>query len=729
MPAEKSGPRHAATADDSLRPWLWGGLLILALLAVNLGLTLRNIQKLNEDAKWVDHTHEVITKLERALSLVEDAETGVRGFLISDAPSYLEPYDAAVKSIDSEIDELQRLTTDNPRQQAQFPTLRQRLSASLALLANQITTRRDQGFEAARGLIVNDQNQAAMASLRRVIGEMTQHERDLLAERSRRSEQTYRTALVTSLVSGLAAFATVGGFLVLLRRHLVLRNEVTAVVAEQAERLQTTLSSIGDAVITTDAMGHVTNLNPVAEALTGWLNFEASGQSLERVFDIVNETTRLPVENPAIRALREGLIVGLANHTILLAKDGVEHPIDDSAAPIRSKDGEIVGCVLVFRDITERKRTERELAEASRRKDEFLAMLAHELRNPLAPIRNIIGLFQHIEPDRNTLQEWCGTIERQVAHMVRLIDDLLDVSRITRDKIVLQRSTHKLQNVVDQAIETVRPLMTERHHEFQVQLPEQALFVGADSVRLTQVFTNLLSNACKFTAAGGAVSLAVEQQGSNVVITVADTGIGMAPETLPRVFEMFAQVEDVLERSEGGLGIGLTLVQRLVELHGGTVRASSAGLGLGSKFVVELPILVDAPKPAALTNGDSAQLIPRRRILVVDDNRDAAMSLAMVLKLSGHETKTAFDGLEALRSADSVQPEVVFLDIGLPGLNGYDVARRMRETDWGRRAVLVAMTGWGQEEDRKQAFAAGFDHHLVKPADHSAITQLLREMP
>ncbi len=320
-------------------------------------------------------------------------------------------------------------------------------------------------------------------------------------------------------------------------------------------------------------------------------------------------------------------------------------------------------------------------------------------------------------------------MERQIGQMVRLVDDLLDVSRISRGKIELRKGRVELASVVNQAVEAARPLLESRDHELTVTLPPQPMYLNTDPTRLAQVVGNLLNNACKFTERSGRIWLAVEREGEQVVIRVRDTGIGIAAGELTRIFEMFTQVDTSLERTQSGLGIGLTLVKNLVELHDGTVEAHSAGVGQGSEFVVRLPILVEKPEPPPPepTVGEPTPTTARR-ILVVDDSRDSAESLAILLGLTGNKTHTAHDGLEAVEAAATFKPDVVLLDIGLPKMNGYEAARKIREQPWGKKMVLVALTGWGQDEDRQKAREAGFDGHMVKPVDRAALTKLLAEL-
>ena len=392
------------------------------------------------------------------------------------------------------------------------------------------------------------------------------------------------------------------------------------------------------------------------------------------------------------------------------------------------------GVVCYFYDITERKLAElkmREqteaLAEADRRKNEFLAMLAHELRNPLAPIRNAAQALQHAPGSGDAVRSAAAMIGRQVGQMVRLVDDLLDVSRVSRGKIELRRERVELASAVNHAVEAARAMYRSMNHELTVALPPQPIHLNADPTRIAQVVGNLLNNACKFTDKGGRISLTVEREGQQAAIRVRDSGIGIAADQLPRIFDMFVQIDTSLERSTSGLGIGLTLVKNLVEMHDGTVEVRSAGVGRGSEFVVHLPISVEAYEPPPEPTGRPPTPTTARRILVVDDNRDSAESLAELLELIGNRTHAAYDGLEAVEAAEAFRPDVVLLDIGLPKLNGYEAARKIRERPWGKNVVLVALTGWGQEEDRQKSREAGFDAHMVKPVDFAALKKLLAE--
>jgi PAS domain S-box-containing protein len=632
---------------------------------------------------------------------------------------------------------------------------------------------------------------------------------------------------------------------------------------QRQEVFRVTLRSIGDAVITTNNEARITYINGIAESLTGWSHEDALGQPLDRVFRIVNEATRQPVENPALRALREGVVVGLANHTILIKKDGSECPIDDSAAPIRNEQGHVSGCVLIFRDVTaqrliqrekanqlltarllasivessndaiisksldgfiqswnaaaerlfgytseqavgrhisivipperlieeeqivaslkegnriehyetervrsdgeritvsltispikdesgnvigaskiardvtERKRLEddlrrlaADLSAADRRKNEFLATLAHELRNPLAPMSNMLEVLKRSNGDADILKRAHDTIERQLAQMVRLVDDLLDLNRITHDRLELRRSEVELSSVIQQAVEVARPLIDEAGHKLTIDLPDEPIYLNADRARLAQVFGNLLNNSSKYTGPEGTISLTAKRIDGEVVVAVKDNGAGIPQDKLDSIFDMFMQVDRTSEQSQAGLGIGLTLVKRLTEMHGGSIEARSAGEGQGSEFVVRLPVL---SKPTAVSSlePEVQDSLAERRILIVDDNRDSADSLAMLLEITGNKTYMAHDGVEALEAIEKYRPEVVLLDIGLPRLDGHEVCRRVREQPWGKNIVIIALTGWGQEDDRRKSEEAGFNGHLVKPVDYDKLLELLSSL-
>lgn len=375
-------------------------------------------------------------------------------------------------------------------------------------------------------------------------------------------------------------------------------------------------------------------------------------------------------------------------------------------------------------DVGDRKRAEEQLRDADRKKDDFIALLAHELRNPLAPIRNGLNVMRLAGADEEAVGETREIMGRQIAHMVRLIDDLLDVSRINRNKMDLRLARITLAEAVNSALETARPLIDAGGHSLSVTVPEGPIHLEADLTRLAQVFSNLLTNSAKYTRPGGKIRLIAERRGGEVAVSVRDDGIGIPPESLASIFDMFSQVDRGFERATGGLGIGLALVKGLVEMHGGTVAAESEGEGKGSTFIVTLPVAA-TPTTSAPTPQANGKPEVRRRILIVDDSRDGADTLARMLRLMGNDVRIANDGLEGVEAAADFLPEIVLMDVGMPVLNGLDATRRIREHEWGRDMAIIALTGWGQEGDKERSRQAGCDGHLVKPVEFADLEKLL----
>jgi PAS domain S-box-containing protein len=829
-----------------------GALLVSALLVVNAAVAYHNTRQLNEDARWVAHTHEMQDLTDAVMLALVDAETGERGFLLTGQDEYLRPFELAVPRLHERLARLAPGIADNPEQLDRVRKLQTMAAARVALLEARIDFRRrnaaDPGAPAAAA-----EGKRQMDAIRALVADVKRDEFGLLRDREVRSRRAYSVAVTTGLLTAGLGLAAVGAFVALVGRSLSARQSAAAELHRQREWLRVTLASIGDGVIVTDTSGRIVLVNAAAARLTGWTEADARGRALDKVFRIVDEFSRKPADNPVQVVLREGTVVGLGNHTVLLARDGVERPVDNSAAPIRDERGNTLGVVLTFRDVTERKRAdaalreseqrfarfmqhlpglawakdlrgryayvndaaekafrvpraelygmtdddvfppetaaqftandrlalasetgvrvietlqqadgvvhhsvvskfpipgpdgapalvggmaiditdlkraEEALKEADRRKDEFLAMLAHELRNPLAPIANALEVMRLSGPGDAAARSR-QVMERQVGHLVRLVDDLLDVSRVMRGKIGLRREPVELAAVVARAVETARPVVDAEGHELTVNLPPEPLWLDGDLVRLCQVVGNLLTNAAKYTDRGGHIRVSAERDGAEAVLRVRDNGIGIAPDVLPRIFDMFVQAERRTRDGRGGLGIGLTLVRRLVELHGGSVSAHSEGPGKGSEFVVRLPLLSHAVRPGMPGAGAPARPAARparRRVLVVDDSADAAESLALVLRLRGHDVRVAYDGASALELAAADPPDVALLDIGMPEMDGCELARRFRASPSLRNVVLAAVTGWGQAEDRRRTREAGFDRHFVKPVEAETLDELL----
>ena len=494
--------------------------------------------------------------------------------------------------------------------------------------------------------------------------------------------------------------------------------------AKRREELQAHLAAIvessDDAIVSKSLDGTIRSWNRGAERIFGYSPAEAIGKSIRMIIP----ADRQAEEDAILAKLRAGQRVDHFD-TVRQAKDGRLIDISVTISPVRDSTGRIIGASKVARDVTSRKQAEKALEDASRYKDEFLAMLAHELRNPLAPISNALQLMRIIDPASGEAQHARAIMERQLAHLVRLVEDLMDVSRITRGKIEVRKEPVLLSSVMLSAVETARPAIEAGGHKFHINMPAETLSVHGDFVRLAQVISNLLANAAKYTDEGGEIWLEAAREGAEAVIRVRDTGIGIAAEGMPRLFEMFAQVAGSEARSKGGLGIGLALARALVELYGGRISAASGGRGKGAEFTVRLPLATSfAPSKKALAALDPHPA-HRRRVLIVDDNVDAAETLQMVVSQMGHDAHAAHDGPAALDAARARRPDVVLLDISMPGMDGLEVARALRSEPSLRQTRVVALTGFGQQEDRRRSEAAGFDAHLVKPVSPEELRRVL----
>ena len=491
-------------------------------------------------------------------------------------------------------------------------------------------------------------------------------------------------------------------------------------------RLAAIVESSDDAIISKDLNSIIMTWNAGATRLFGYTAEEAIG----RPITMLMPPERIDEEPSILDRIRRGERID-HYETVRCRKDGTLIDISLTVSPLVDKHGKIVGASKIAHDITSRKQVERTLLEPDRQKNEFLATLAHELRNPLAPIRNSLNILRLTNAESPAAQRVQEMMERQVNHMVRLVDDLLEIARITTGKIELRLEPVEIASVVHTAVDTSRPLIDAGRHHLITKLPPEPLTVEADPMRLSQVISNLLNNAAKYTQPGGQIWLTVSRDAGQAVISVRDTGIGISAELLPHVLEMFTQAERTKRHSQDGLGIGLALVKRLIEMHGGKVEAKSEGEGRGSEFILRLP-LAKSQMPSAADDANSNRVAKAKsghRILVVDDNQDSAVTLAMLLKVLGNEVETALDGQSALQAFETLRPSVVLLDLGLPDMSGYEVARRLRELPHFEHVTLVALTGWGQEEDRRQTQEAGFDQHLVKPVDLDTLQLLLAGVP
>jgi PAS domain S-box-containing protein len=505
-------------------------------------------------------------------------------------------------------------------------------------------------------------------------------------------------------------------------RDLTERRRHEETLRDSEERFRLLVDSVKEyAIFMLDPEGRVASWNLGAERIIGYTAAEAIGRHFSCFY---------PAEAAERGAPRQDLDSAIEHGSIetngrRVRKDGSRFWANVVITAVYDLDGKLRGFAKVTRDLTERKQFE-ELEESRQRTQDFLAMLSHELRNPLAPIKTSVDIMRLRELHDPVVERARDVIERQLQHLTRLIDDLLDVSRITSGRIRLSNEALELGTIIGRAVEAARPVLDSRGHALDIKQPAQPVWVRGDLTRLTQVFVNLLNNAAKYTPDGGRIVLEVEPFAHSAAIHIRDNGIGIASELLPRVFDLFTQGHRPLDRSDGGLGVGLALVHRIVSLHGGTVKASSEGSGSGSEFVVTLPLFSEETSMIVAPLLEPIAPPPRRRrLMVIDDNKDAAESMSMLLELWGHEVVCVYDGRTALEAAAKYHPDAVFLDIGLPGMDGYEIAERLRESPESGRAVLIAITGYGQDEDRRRSRDAGIDHHLVKPVTPETLHKLL----
>ena len=995
-----------------IRRTLWGVALSLVALTLiaNAIVSWRNTERLAAGTAASAKSRDAIAAMDALLTTVVDAETGQRGYLLTERVAYLAPYHAAVRASNERLRELRDLFATDARQLQRVDGLQAMLQRKFEELRHTVELQDSGQHDAAMQLVATDEGMRLMADIRAAIEGLRGAEQESQLRRDAIAERIYATGQFGRIVGVVVGLLLIALVFVLLLRDLAARQRAAHELFVQREWLHATLHSIGDAVIVSDTQSRVQLLNPVAEQLTGWSEAQARGRPLHEVFDIINETTREIAPNPVERALREGHSVGLANHTVLRSRDGREYVIEDSAAPARDGQGNVQGVVMVFHDATEKRRAEialsmasqeiarrakealinertlntilenapigicmtgplpdypiivisrqmqewisaaqgmpaldayrkllpdgrepppdliplnrvmqhgryvrdepwlierkgappltvivnvapvfdeegaivgavhswvdlterqhldhelrvsqsrlrvlveanviglilsfdgdgnviqankafldmlgfdandvaagrlnlaaqtppeslqadraafeeladlgfctpyekeffgkgserriavvvgyakvaeaenefvgfaldisarkdlerklrdrtEELLGADRRKDEFLAMLAHELRNPLAPLRNVVHLLDSPRAAEPAfVANLLPMMRRQIDHLVRLVDDLLDAARISQGKITIEHKVVEIMPSLRAAIESLEPLLKARGHRLELDMQRQPLHVLGDATRLTQMFSNILHNAAKYTPNGGHIRMSLARDGDSAVVRVIDNGQGISPTLLPRIFETFIQDDQSLARSAGGLGVGLALVRRLTQLHGGSVTAKSAGPGKGSEFKLRLPLTdpaaagaAEARTPAHL---QSAPPGTHRRVLVIDDNADLAASMATLLELWGHDVRVLHDGHEAIETARAFGAEIVLLDIGLPGVDGFEVARAIRATPELRHVRLIAITGYGQSHDRARALEVGFDAHLVKPVQPEVLAGLLSE--
>jgi PAS domain S-box-containing protein len=982
---------------------LLGGIITLAFLIINACASYQAINRLTVNEQWVAHTQQVLTEIEATFSALKDAESGQRGYLITGQEPYLEPYENAISELNDHLEKLRQLTLDNPNQQARLPVLETKIAERIARLKRGIELRRGKDIAGAQNYIVSGAGKRVMDDIRQFILVMEDEEKELLKRRADESRDSRRNAVLTFVAASLIACALLFIFSYALIRDITRRNQAEELLAQQREWLQVTLSSIGDAVIATDTDGTINFINGVAQSLTGWKEEEAIGQPLEAVFNIVNEDTRKKVENPALRAIKEGIIVGLANHTILLAKDGREVPIDDSGAPVRDKTGAMRGAVLIFRDILEGKQVEERLREseesfratfeqaavgiahvavdgrwllvnqrlceivgytreellartfqdithpddletdmdfvrqmlagkistysmekrylrndssiiwinltasmvrdaagapkyfisvveniaerkqtaealraseqqlraiydgtyeyiglltlegilldanraslefgnskhhevvglpfwetiwfkhtpgapelvqqaigqaaagefvcfeapiitpegntmmfeisfypirnqqgevilivpegrdvtertaiekereqllireqearttaeiATRAKDEFLAILSHELRAPLNAMMGWTRLLQGGHLDREQTSHGLEVIARNVNLQTALIEDLLDVSRIVSGKILLESELISLVSIVESTLDAFHLAAEERRIKIESSFELDADEIFADKDRLQQVVSNLLTNALKFTPAGGVVKVLLRRKDDNAELVVKDSGIGIAPEILPHIFERFKQADSSSKRKYGGLGLGLTIVRHLVELHGGTVAVHSDGENTGATFTIRLPLAppivaaveINAADEASRNSAEDSRQLASLRILLVDDDKDSLDLMSILLATEGAQVTYFDNASQVFKELEMNQYDLLISDVGMPDMSGHELIQKVRESIDEEKLPAIALTGYASAEDRAQVFEAGFQAHLPKPIDFEKLQSLI----
>jgi len=740
-----SGSPATVPRTPPLTPWLLAGFsAVLGVLVVALVAGPANLRKVFGATDAVAHTQAVRAALQELLTTTIDAETGQRGFIITGDESYLEPYARSQRTIETDVVRVRSLTADNAPQQEDLGRVVAAVTRRIELVEQSIQLRRGSGFGAAQAVVATGEGKKLMDEMRTIVARMEAREEALLATRNVEALRSYRVAQALGLVTTGFALLALGLLFAGTRRFGAERRR-----AEQAaDRMNITLRSIGDAVVTTDNQGRILGMNPVAQALMGWTEAEATGRPLEDTLVIINEHTRRPAENPIGRVLRDGIVVGLANHTILVSKDGREIPIDDSAAPIKSGDGDLLGVIMVFRDITERHQAERERAQlteserlarrhaeqANRTKDEFLAMVSHELRTPLNAVLGWADMLRSGTLAGDRRDRAIDAIYSNAMRQTRLIDELLDLARIMSGKLQVERSAVDFPVLLRSAVDVIQPAADGKRIRLTVDAAEAPQVFYGDQARLQQVLANLLSNAIKFTPEGGGVGVSLRRTGSGVTLTVTDSGQGIPHEFLPVIFDPFRQVDQLTTRRHGGLGLGLSIVKRLVEAHGGTVRAESAGPDKGATFIVELPVVAAGPANAgppaispplvAAVPADGTRL-KGIVVLTVDDDSDNRNLVIATLEQHGAAVLTASSSSEALEILRTTPVQVLLSDIAMPGEDGYTLLRRLRTTESAEIANIAAaaLTSLARDEDRLEAIRAGFQLHLTKPIDAASLVE------
>jgi signal transduction histidine kinase/CHASE3 domain sensor protein/ActR/RegA family two-component response regulator len=747
--------------------------LFLAALAAGAIFSYQGLQGLRTRSDWVTHTLLVRGTSERLISRLQDAESAELEYLFSGDMTFGRAVESELTNSRQSVAHLQQLTRDNPAQQGRVRALALSVDARFADLERTMDSYSRGDRDAANASIAAIYNKHPMDDIRSRIRDIEAAEESLLSVRTQRASDAFDLVVAVGAATLLSIILLLALFLWSARRDFLTRSRLEYAVSESETRQAFLLrlndrlrslndpeqmqfaaasvlgehlraSRVGYAEDQADA-GHLAvrhNYTDGVRGIEGSYRYADFGAGLLTQFragrtivspDISQDRTMTDAE----RATYAGLGIGSMVNVPLMRSGQLRAVlfVHDVRARTWSANELALADEVAVRtwDAVERARAEKasreaydQLREADRRKDAFLAILAHELRNPLAPIRNAARILKVAVSDK---REWAAAlIERQVRTMATLLDELLDVSRISRGTFTLHPRRVSLEAIIHHALETVQPAIDMRGHSVTVSVPEP-VELDCDPVRIEQVLANLLTNASKYTPPGGRIMVTGDVADGQARISVRDSGIGFECESVERLFEMFTQIRDPVDRSEGGLGVGLALAKAIVERHGGSIEANSAGLGKGSEFSVRLPLPSGSAPAQREAPGTRDATSPQRRVLIADDNQDGAESLGATLKLSGHEVVVTYDGFAALEAARSFSPDIAFVDIGMPGLSGYQVAREIREAGWGRSIYLVALTGWGQDEDKRRALGAGFDLHLTKPVDPRLLEEVVANPP
>ena len=716
-------------------------------------------QRLRMHTNLVEDSHKMLANLDNIESQLQAAESGQRGFIITGDESYLDTYQRVVTGVTALVKDLGYLVQEDTQGSAQVSVLDGLIVQKMMLLASTIEVRRNEGFEAAQKLVANDFGKSTMDAIRASINEIRTLEKRSMAQRELTAATTYITSLIVGLFSTIAGLLLVVSILYLMQHNRRRTEKAAEAISAEHARMQASLDRIRRletdnrrmdqyirsfveqvedyAIFAMDENCRATTWNNGVMKVLGFEESEFIGQDI-RLLIFVPEAIELGI--PVAEFETAAQLGSASDDRWMMRKGGKRFWASGITSAVHDDRGNVVGYSKVMRDLTDKKRDEDELvdlaarhSESSRRMSEFMATLAHELRNPLAPIRNALDLMG-MSTLSSENEEMRLLMDRQVRQLIRLIDDLLDISRIGRGKITIHRQVATLRTVVESAIEASGLLIQEKGQILHLDLCEEEIWVNVDPARITQVVSNLLNNASRYSDAGCVIKLSLSMDRESVeqdmaMMTIEDNGIGISAERLGEIFQMFAQVDDTLGRGQAGLGIGLTLVKTLVELHRGPVLAESDGVGKGSRFTVRLPLAAPNDKSIDETPAKEWPICERSfQVLVVEDVRALRTIMARLLEKLGHRVQVAEDGLAALESIAQVIPEVIFSDISMPGMTGYDLARKIRSLPNVSEAYLVAMSGYGQLSDRQQSRESGFNEHMVKPVDISKLRDFFERL-